>query len=45
MLLPIFRDPGSEHITSTTVPELTGKCVVVSKVTVHSGLSPLQAEK
>ena len=31
----------SEHVTSTTVPAITGNCVVVSIVLVHSVFSPV----
>ena len=43
-LLPVFIAPMSEHITSTTVPGSTGNFIVVSKVLVHSGFSPVQTD-
>ena len=44
-LLPEFTAPvAAEHVTSTTVPGLTGNFVVVSKVLVHSGFSPVQTD-
>ena len=43
ILLPSKTALMSEHVTSTTVPGLTGNCVVVSIVLVHSGFSPVQS--
>ena len=40
-LLPLFTASESEHVTSTTVPGLTGNCVVVFIVLVHSVFSPV----
>ena len=44
-LLPEFTAPGAaEHVTSTTAPGFTGNFVVVFKVLVHSGFSPVQTD-
>ena len=42
-LLPSLTCSESEHVTSTTVPGLTGNCVVVFMVLVHSFFSPVQS--
>ena len=39
-LLPSW---DNKHVTSTTVPGLTGNCVVVFIVLVHSVFSPVQS--
>ena len=41
-LLPSLTASEKEHFTSTTVPGLTGNCVVVFIVLVHSVFSPVQ---
>ena len=41
-LSPSLTASELEHVTSTTVPGLTGNCVVVSIVLVHSVFSPVQ---
>ena len=41
-LLPSLTASESEHVTSTTVPEFTGNCVVVFIELVHSVFSPVQ---
>ena len=43
LLLPMLMAEEFKHLTSTTVPELTGNCVAVSIVLTHSSLNPLQA--
>ena len=43
LLLPLLTCSGLEHVTSTTVPGLTGNCVVVSIVLFHSVFSPVQS--
>ena len=40
-LLPSLTALVSEHVTSTTVPESIGNCVVVFIVLVHSVFSPV----
>ena len=40
-LSPLLTCSVSEHVTSTTVPAITGNCVVVSIVLVHSVFSPV----
>ena len=42
LLLPLFTSSELEHVTSTTVPEFTGNCVVVSMVLVHPVFSSVQ---
>ena len=42
-LLPSKTASESEHVTSTTVPGLTGNCIVVSIVLVHPAFSPVQS--
>ena len=42
-LLPKLKYPGSEHVSSTTVPGSTGNCVVVSSVPVQSVSNPMQS--
>ena len=42
-LLPSKTASESEHVTSTTVPGLTGNCVVVFIVLVHPAFSPVQS--
>ena len=42
VLLPSFTASELEHVTSTTVPGLTGNCAVVLIVLVHSVFSPVQ---
>ena len=42
-LLPSFTASEFEHVTSTTVPDFTGNCVVVFIVLVHSVFSPVQS--
>ena len=41
-LLPPFTASELEQVTSTTVPESTGNCVVVFIKVVHSVFSPVQ---
>ena len=41
-LLPLMTASELEHVTSTTIPGLTGNCVVVFIVLVHSVFSPVQ---
>ena len=43
LLLPLLTASELEHVTSTTFPEFTGNCVVVSIVLVHSVFSPVQS--
>ena len=43
LLLPLMIASELEHITSTTVPEIIGNCVVVSMVLIHSVFSPVQS--
>ena len=42
-LHPLLTASEYEHVTSTTVPELTGNCVVVFIVLAHSVFSPVQS--
>ena len=44
LLLPLRIALGSEHVTSTTVPECTGNFAVVSIVLANSVLIPVQPE-
>ena len=43
VLLPLKTASALEHVTSTTAPAITGNCVVVSIVLVHSVFSPVQS--
>ena len=40
----MLRAPESKHVTSTTVPESTGNCVVVLMVFSHAVLRPVQPD-
>ena len=42
-LLPSFTASEMEHVTFTTVPGLTGNCIVVFIVLIHSVFSPVQS--
>ena len=44
-LLPLLRAPDSQQVTSTTVPESTGKLAAVSIELVHSTHSPVHLDK
>ena len=42
-LLPKLKYPGSEQVSSTTVPGSTGNCVAVSSLPVQSVSNPMQS--
>ena len=44
-LLPLLRAPESQQVTSTMVPESTGKLAAVSIELVHSTHSPVHLDK